>query len=346
MSADADKLVAESLHAAYRGDARRALQLAERAVAADPELGAAHRARALALADLGRRAPADEAFRRALELDPDDPELMLDAAEFFATAPGAEGEELVEALELASGAREIFEDEGDRALAAECLLIEAICHNALGDAQAAYDALDETPREVRDRPEARAEEALALFELGRWADARDAAGRYLEAAPKDAWAHHLLGLNLERVDTAQAEPHFARARALDPDAFPPPVKLAPDEFDAAIREAVAELPAEIRAHVDAALVSVKELPADADLREYEADHPLSPQSLGMFRGASLRDTDRSGELPPQIFLFQRNLERAARTRDELVEQIRITVLHEVGHLLGLDEHDLHERGLQ
>ena len=38
--------------------------------------------------------------------------------------------------------------------------------------------------------------------------------------------------------------------------------------------------------------------------------------------------------------------RACQTREELVEQIRITVLHEVGHLLGLTEEDLDDRGLK
>jgi predicted Zn-dependent protease with MMP-like domain len=45
-------------------------------------------------------------------------------------------------------------------------------------------------------------------------------------------------------------------------------------------------------------------------------------------------------------LYQRNLERFARDREELVEQIRITLLHEVGHFLGLDEEQLRERGLE
>ena len=47
----------------------------------------------------------------------------------------------------------------------------------------------------------------------------------------------------------------------------------------------------------------------------------------------------------RITLFQHNLERFATTRDELIEEIRVTVLHEVGHLLGLDEDELYERGL-
>ncbi|HSM92939.1 MAG TPA: metallopeptidase family protein, partial [Anaeromyxobacteraceae bacterium] len=44
-------------------------------------------------------------------------------------------------------------------------------------------------------------------------------------------------------------------------------------------------------------------------------------------------------------LYERNLERATRTRDELVEEIRVTLIHEVGHFLGLDEDQLWERGL-
>ena len=44
-------------------------------------------------------------------------------------------------------------------------------------------------------------------------------------------------------------------------------------------------------------------------------------------------------------LFKKNLEKVSRTRAELVEQIQITVKHEVGHYLGLDEDDLERLGL-
>jgi predicted Zn-dependent protease with MMP-like domain len=56
--------------------------------------------------------------------------------------------------------------------------------------------------------------------------------------------------------------------------------------------------------------------------------------------------DPWSHFPSSIVLFQRNLERAARTRDELLEQIRITLVHEVGHYLGLSEDELYERGLE
>jgi predicted Zn-dependent protease with MMP-like domain len=44
-------------------------------------------------------------------------------------------------------------------------------------------------------------------------------------------------------------------------------------------------------------------------------------------------------------LYQRNLERAASSRAELEEEIATTLVHEVGHFLGLDEEELWARGL-
>jgi predicted Zn-dependent protease with MMP-like domain len=46
-----------------------------------------------------------------------------------------------------------------------------------------------------------------------------------------------------------------------------------------------------------------------------------------------------------ILLFKRNLEKVARTREELVEQVQITVKHEIGHYLGLDEEAVERLGL-
>jgi predicted Zn-dependent protease with MMP-like domain len=45
-------------------------------------------------------------------------------------------------------------------------------------------------------------------------------------------------------------------------------------------------------------------------------------------------------------LYQKNLERLVRSREELVREIGVTLVHEVGHFLGLDEEELWERGLE
>ena len=47
----------------------------------------------------------------------------------------------------------------------------------------------------------------------------------------------------------------------------------------------------------------------------------------------------------RILLFKRNLEKICRDRDDLIEQIQITVRHEIGHHLGLSEEDLERLGL-
>ena len=46
-----------------------------------------------------------------------------------------------------------------------------------------------------------------------------------------------------------------------------------------------------------------------------------------------------------IYLYQRNLERSVRDEAELREEIRVTLYHEIGHLLGFDEHGVEDLGL-
>jgi predicted Zn-dependent protease with MMP-like domain len=68
----------------------------------------------------------------------------------------------------------------------------------------------------------------------------------------------------------------------------------------------------------------------------------------MFRGSAIGQQgsmDPWSHFPSSIVLYQRNLERAARSREELVQEIGVTLVHEVGHFLGLDEDQLWERGL-
>ena len=75
--------------------------------------------------------------------------------------------------------------------------------------------------------------------------------------------------------------------------------------------------------------------------------PVSPDVLGLFVGRHLLErthADAPGA-PGAIFLFRRNLLRVCADREELEREIRITVQHEVGHLLGLDEDDLEQWGL-
>jgi predicted Zn-dependent protease with MMP-like domain len=190
------------------------------------------------------------------------------------------------------------------------------------------------------------ERGIALFELSRLDDAREALRRAERAEPEDASVQHHLGLVAERRgDAKEARRRFERARRLAPEDFPAPVALTQAEFDAAVEQALAELPEKVRAYLANVAVTVEDLPSDDDL--LGSDPPLSPTILGMFRGAPYGrgSADPWTHLPSSIVLFQRNLERFARSRDELADEIAVTLVHEVGHFLGLDEDELYERGL-
>ncbi|HEY0882983.1 MAG TPA: metallopeptidase family protein, partial [Archangium sp.] len=160
--------------------------------------------------------------------------------------------------------------------------------------------------------------------------------------PEEPWAFHYLGLLAERRGE-DPEPWFKKARAIDPEEFPPGVHMMAEEFDAAVEKAIVALPEHARPHLENALVNVEPIPSDEEIKE-----GLSPTILGVFHGTPIDerlDTAAGHHETVRITLFQKNLERFARTKEELEEEIRITVLHEVGHLLGLDEDELYERGL-
>ena len=114
-----------------------------------------------------------------------------------------------------------------------------------------------------------------------------------------------------------------------------------------MEDALADLPECVRSYLANVAIAVEELPSDEDL--LASAPPLSPAILGLFRGAPYgqkASMDPWSHFPSSIVLYQRNLERFARSRPELIEQIGVTLIHEVGHFLGLDEDELYARGLE
>jgi predicted Zn-dependent protease with MMP-like domain len=103
-----------------------------------------------------------------------------------------------------------------------------------------------------------------------------------------------------------------------------------------------------------ALEEVQVLIEPAPARELAGERSLEdlaetpPDLLGLFTGSSRLDrpSEASFELPPTIHLFQRNLERATADREDLVEQIRVTLYHELAHWLGFDEEGVADLGLE
>lgn len=106
-------------------------------------------------------------------------------------------------------------------------------------------------------------------------------------------------------------------------------------FEQQIEQVIARLPERFREAARNIQIIVEEEPSPELLAGDDSDEPL----LGLYVGTPL--PDRSfGEvpaLPDRIYIFRRPLERMSRSRKELREQIRITVLHELAHYFGLDD---------
>lgn len=231
---------------------------------------------------------------------------------------------------------------------ADFLWLEGTALVDLGAAGAALALLDQALDLCPDHLDAMLERGHALYELCRFDEAEAQAHEVADAEPDEAWAHQQLGLLAERRgDLREAERRFARARRLDPEGFPAPLEVSRAEFEQLVEASLAAVPEPVRRHLVNVPVLVEDLPSEVDLAG--ADPPLSPGSLGLFRGAPYGQkvsADPWSHFPSAIVLFQRNLQRATSTADELAEEVRITLVHEIGHFLGLDEQELHDRGLE
>lgn len=266
---------------------------------------------------------------------------------FAAAAAALDEGDPERAAELARRGARAARKEGRPELEADLRWLEGAALAELGDAAGALARLDEALALAPDHLDAMLERAAALFEACRFGEARRQLDEVLARAPDEPWAHHQLGLLAERRgDRAEADRRFRRARRLDPAAFPPPVTVTRAEFERLAERALEDVPEAVRRYLANVPITVEDLPGDDDL--LAADPPLSPAILGLFRGAPYGQkgsADPWSHLPSAIVLYQRNLERAVADLDELEEQIAITLVHEVGHFLGLSEEELHARGL-
>ena len=217
----------------------------------------------------------------------------------------------------------------------------------LGDAIAALPHLQRTAAALPDDPEAWADYGGALFETLQFTEARSALQKAVALDARVARAHHWIALIEEREGNDRlAKRHFDQARKLDPESYPNPHRVTEAEFQSMVEEAIRDLPADFRASLKNLDIVVEPFPDDDTLT---GDPPFSPTILGLHVGHAVDERPPSGpagQLPNVIFLFQRNIERSATDEETLVDEIRVTLLHEIGHYLGLDEDEVEERGLE
>jgi predicted Zn-dependent protease with MMP-like domain len=148
-------------------------------------------------------------------------------------------------------------------------------------------------------------------------------------------------------DAGAAAGYDRQLAALDPESAPLADSLSDEAFDGVLERAIAALPLVYRETLEGAELVVAPYP-ERELCAPGQEIETPPDVLGLFVGATQLDrAEDGGHLVPtsMIYVFQRNLERAVSSTLELEEEARITLYHELGHLLGHDEEGVEELGL-
>ena len=113
------------------------------------------------------------------------------------------------------------------------------------------------------------------------------------------------------------------------------VQISDKDFDKAVDAAIDQVPDELLQLIDNVVILVEDDPP--------ADEP---DLLGLYDGVPITERDTSyGMVPPDsITLFRNPLKAVAATKAHLIDEITITVVHEIGHYFGIDDDELDEMG--
>jgi predicted Zn-dependent protease with MMP-like domain len=113
-----------------------------------------------------------------------------------------------------------------------------------------------------------------------------------------------------------------------------PVQMGPERFEDLVSEALDLIPPDLAAAMNNVVVLV----ADR--------HPQDPELLGLYEGIALteRDSSYAGALPDTVTIFRESLLEICETEQDVVEEVAITVIHEMAHHFGIDDERLHELG--
>lgn len=112
------------------------------------------------------------------------------------------------------------------------------------------------------------------------------------------------------------------------------LNVSHEDFEALVAEGLDSLHDEMLRELDNVIFLVEDLPEDGS------------EILGVYEGFSLaeRNTYGYGEEPDRIILFRENLLAHCMDMEELVKEIRITLVHEIAHFYGISEERIHELG--
>ncbi|MBW1686775.1 MAG: metallopeptidase family protein [Deltaproteobacteria bacterium] len=332
----------QAMEASHGGRTEEALAWLDEALRAHPEGAEAHNGRGEILWDEGKIDEALHEFERAIQADPKFVTAYLNRVELLVEDHSEFEQAVALCDELLSGRPEL--PRLDRGTEAEVHYLKAKAVFYLDDLEGALFLVRRALKTSGEIAIYRSFDGQILFELGRFEEAK----RSLEAAvaldPEAGHAIYHLAQTLERLgDDDGASQVFARANALDPERYPLPAEIGEPQFRKAAAEALDNLPRSIREYVADVPVLVEDWPS----RQLLAEENVSPQILGIYLGVPRTEAEASAQ--PQdltrVILFKKNLEKICRDGEDLIEQIQITVRHEIGHHLGLSEEDLERLGL-
>ena len=114
------------------------------------------------------------------------------------------------------------------------------------------------------------------------------------------------------------------------------VEMSREQFEDAVSEALDRIPGDLARMMDNVVVLVEDDPPDGD-----------GDMLGLYEGTPLTERDgwwAAGSLPDRITIFRNPTLAACDTAEEVVEEVRVTVVHEIAHHFGIDDERLHELG--
>ena len=113
-------------------------------------------------------------------------------------------------------------------------------------------------------------------------------------------------------------------------------KLPHRRFERLVKRALATIPEEFQGFLENVVVEIEDEPPDD-----------TPDTIGLYEGVPLVERSLDGTiLPDRITLFKGPIERSCRTHAEIETEVRLTVLHEIGHFFGLEEGQLEQLELK
>ena len=294
---------------------RQALRICDQVLTAHPACVEAHDYRGLILCRMGRYREALPSYDRAISLEPDFVPALLDKAELLVYYLG----ESESAISITDRVLRLATHEGEQAHA---LYLKGIAYANLDCHEEALVNFDRSIELDPEYPDSHCEKGASLFELYRFSAALSALKAAIALDGAYARPHHFLGIIYEFMGEDQlADREYDLAARLDPEAYPPPLRLSEGDFRRALEEAVHTLPRAVSSLLPDVDVTLERLPSRQDL----ADALLRPSALVR------RVPPSGGRERLRLVVYRRNVERVVRSRAELVEELAHAVAHELGH---------------